>query len=243
MSYGVQLVVWGDYACWTRPEMKAERVSYDVMTPSGARGILEAIYWKPQVRWMVDRIRVLKPIRFANIRRNEVEPHKVPQTKIHKSMRDATSRLSIHADENRQQRAALVLTDVCYGIEAHLELLDPRELDGTTNTEPVAKHLDILRRRLQRGACFHRPYLGCREFAAHFRPAEPEVFQTCPESLKGEKDLGFMLYDMVHDATKDPGWQHTCTEGCEAKFFRARMVDGVMDLSDCLAHTSREYGL
>ncbi|MBF0109520.1 MAG: type I-C CRISPR-associated protein Cas5 [Magnetococcales bacterium] len=247
MNYGVQLVVWGDYACWTRPEMKVERVSYDVMTPSGARGILEAIYWKPQMRWVVDRIRVLRPIRFTNIRRNEVgDPHKVSIPKIKQAMGGGKVHLGITIEDNRQQRAGLILTDVRYGIEAHIEVLDPRERNGDLSAEPVAKHLDTARRRLQQGSCFHRPYLGCREFSAHVRPAQPGEFEAwtneLPEELKGSKDLGFMLHDLVHDARKDQGWRHCCTERCVPRFFRAHMVDGVIDLAACLATPCQEYG-
>ncbi|MBF0602381.1 MAG: type I-C CRISPR-associated protein Cas5 [Nitrospirae bacterium] len=242
MNYGVQLVVWGEYACWTRPEMKVERVSYDVMTPSGARGILEAIYWKPQMRWVVDRIRVLRPIRFTNIRRNEVDPQKVSTAKVRQAMGGGKVQLGIDIEDNRQQRAGLILTDVRYGIEAHVEVLDPTERNGTLSDVPVAKHLDTARRRLQQGSCFHRPYLGCREFPAHFQPVQPGAFEPCPEELNGTKDLGFMLYDLVHDTRKDHGGRHSCTEQCVPRFFRAHMVDGVIDLAACLATPYQEYG-
>src|SRR5690606_32619134 len=129
MTQGVQLLIRGDYACWTRPEMKAERVSYDVMTPSGARGILEAIYWKPQIRWVIDRIRVFNPIRFTNIRRNEVAG-KIPIGNVKTAMKRGGKALALYIDEERQQRASLLLKDVCYGIEARFEVLDATEVDG-----------------------------------------------------------------------------------------------------------------
>ncbi len=108
MAYGVTLKVWGDYACFTRPEMKVERVSYDVMTPSAARGALEAVYWKPAIRWVVDRITVLRPIRFENVRRNELG-HKLPLTNVTKAMKDGTSPVETFIEDDRQQRAAMVL--------------------------------------------------------------------------------------------------------------------------------------
>lgn len=230
MAHGVKLLVHGDYACWTRPEMKAERVSYDVMTPSGARGILEAIYWKPQIRWVIDRIRVFRPIRFTNIRRNEVavegkSGHKISTQKVTALMKGGSGALCIYADDpkNRAQRASLLLKDVCYGIEAHFEILDSRETDGSTNPEPAGKHLDIFNRRVKKGQCFHRPYLGTREFAAHFEPVDE--WPDCPDELKGERDLGFMLYDIDF------------ADGMTPRFFRARMVDGVIDVQQCLQET------
>lgn len=222
MTQGVRLLVSGDYACWTRPEMKAERVSYDVMTPSAARGILEAIYWKPQIRWVVDRIHVLAPIRFTNIRRNEVAS-KIPAGNIKRAMKGGTA-LALYVEEERQQRASLLLTNVRYGIEAHFELIDAKERDGSVTADPSAKHLDQFNRRLRKGQCFHRPYLGCREFAARFGPVDGD-WPDCPVELRGERDLGFMLHDIdfAHDMTP-----------C---FFHARMVDGVIDIAPCLAET------
>jgi len=225
MTQGVQLLVSGDYACWTRPEMKAERVSYDVMTPSGARGILEAIYWKPQIRWVVDKIRVLAPIRFTNIRRNEVA-HKLSTAKVKKAMKGGTEVIALYADDskNRQQRASLLLTNVRYGIEAHFELLDRKERNGAVTAAPAAKHLDQFNRRLKKGQCFHRPYLGCREFAARFEPV-PGDWPECPEELRGDRDLGFMLHDIDF------------ADGMTPRFFRARMTDGVIDVVTCLEQT------
>ena len=146
MAYGVRLKVWGDHACFTRPEMKVERVSYDVMTPSAARGILEAIHWKPAIRWVIDRIHVLKPIRFQSIRRNEVGS-KAPAGKIKTAMnRGSLEGLHLLVDEDRQQRASTVLTKVAYVIEAHFELTDKADAD-----ENEGKHLDIFNRRAARG--------------------------------------------------------------------------------------------
>lgn len=219
MAHGVKLLVRGDYACWTRPEMKAERVSYDVMTPSGARGVLEAIYWKPQIRWVVDKIRVFTPIRFTNIRRNEVAS-KVPTGTVKSAMKGGGQVLALYADDDRQPRASLLLKDVCYGIEAHFDILDSREVGGATNPEPAGKHLDIFNRRLHKGQCFHRPYLGTREFSASFEPVDD--WPDCPDELKGERDLGFMLHDIDFADNMTP------------HFFRARMIDGVVDVRRCL---------
>lgn len=167
MAYGIKLRVWGDYACFTRPEMKVERVSYDVMTPSAARGILEAIHWKPSIRWVIDKIHVQKPIRFDNVRRNEVSS-KVPKPNPANAMRDKKPLYFIVDDgSNRQQRASTLLRDVEYVIEAHFELTDKA---GSEDSE--GKHLDIFNRRAKKGQFFHHPALGCREFPAKFELIE-----------------------------------------------------------------------
>ncbi len=207
MSYGVKLKVWGPYACFTRPEMKVERVSYDVMTPSAARGILEAIYWKPSIAWKVDRIHVLKPIRFDNIRRNELAG-KLPPGTIRKAMNDGISPVETFIEEDRQQRTAMVLRDVSYVIEAHFEFTGHED-----NNE--AKHKEIFERRAGKGQCFHHPYLGCREFPAQFEPVSEDIPRS---ELDGHQDLGWMLHDM--DFEND----------MEAKFFRAQMRNGIIDI-------------
>jgi len=209
MAYGIRLLIWGDYACFTRPEMKVERVSYDVITPSAARGILDAIYWKPAVRWVVDRIHVLKPIRFMNIRRNEVA-RKIPFGNIKRAMTNNSFALEMFIEEDRQQRAAVILRDVSYVIEAHFEHTD--ESDGNDG-----KHLDMFRRRARDGQCFTQPVLGCREFPANFRLLEDDEPLPLSE-LKGTQELGFMLHDI--DFSND----------MQAKFFKAKMVDGVIDV-------------
>jgi len=207
MSYGIKLKVWGDYACFTRPEMKVERVSYDVMTPSAARGILEAIYWKPAITWAVDSIHVFNPIRFDNIRRNELAG-KLPLGTIKKAMNDGVSPVETFIENDRQQRAAMVLRDVSYVIEAHFEFTGSED----NNT---AKHKEIFDRRARKGQCFHHPYLGCREFPAHFELIEGDIPQS---ELVGELDLGWMLHDMDFE------------NNMEAKFFRAEMHNGVIEV-------------
>lgn len=231
MTYGIKLEVWGELAAFNRPEMKVERVSYDAMTPSAARGILEAIYWKPQMRWVIDEIHVLKPIRFTHIRRNEIGS-KIPikgKTGVSAAMRDGRGALAIAVESQRQQRAAMVLRDVRYGILAHLEVVRPDIADGQPLAHPEAKHLEMFRRRATRGQYFHHPYLGVREFPADFEPVDS--FSACHDQLTGERDLGFMLHDIVY--TKNTkGEIVEANQGerltAQSRFFRAVMTDGVI---------------
>lgn len=204
-----RLKVQGENACFTRPEMKVERVSYDVMTPSAARGILEAILWKPAIRWHVTQIDVLKPIRRESVRRNEVGCVMSPRTE------------GIFIEDQRQQRAGLFLRDVAYTIHAYFELT------GKAGPEDaVVKFQEMFLRRAEKGQSFHRPYLGCREFAAHF---EPVLLDTpLPEPIRKSYDFGFMLHDIAHDNTADKGNQHFCTEECIPIFFHAVLENGRM---------------
>lgn len=216
MAFGIKLHCWGEWACFTRPEMKVERVSYDVITPSAARGVVEAIYWKPEIRWHIDRITVLRPIRFTSVRRNEVKD-KIGAGAA-KAMKDGVGNLAFYVDEgdNRQQRATLMLRDVGYIVEARIEILS-----GPDN---IAKHLDQFNRRARKGSCFTRPYFGCREFAADFELLEADsAMPIVDTSLSGERDLGWMLHDIDFSNAK------------QAKFFHAIMRDGVIDVSACMA--------
>lgn len=212
MAYGVKLHVWGDRACFTRPEMKVERVSYDVMTPSAARGILEAIHWKPAIRWAIDAIEVLKPIRFQSIRRNEVGS-RVPTVAVRKAMKAGEVQdLRMVAEENRQQRAATLLIDVAYVIHAHFELT---ERAGPGDSE--AKHLSMFNRRAAGGQCFQQPCLGVREFPANFALLEDgaaPVSELPPDQR--DRDLGWMLLDIDH------------ANDMTSLFFRAALRDGMM---------------
>ena len=210
MGRGVSLRVWGDYACFTRPEMKVERVSYDVMTPSAARGILEAIYWKPAIRWTIKRIQVLKPIKFTNLRRNELA-HKIAKGTVKKVMKNG-GRLEVFIEDDRQQRAAMILKDVDYLIEAEFVFTGPEDNNP-------GKHLDQFNRRAAKGQCYHRPYLGCREFPASFAlcrepPPQPD------SGLAGERDLGWMLWDLDYRNPKN----------IQPRFFRATLVDGRLEV-------------
>jgi CRISPR-associated protein Cas5d len=214
VTHGIRLHVWGERALFSRPEMKVERVSYDVITPSAARGILEAIHWKPAIVWRIERLRVLKPIRFESIRRNEVGST-IPAGRIAAAMRaGSTEGLALHVDEDRQQRAATLLRDVAYVIEARVELTVRGKADPT---ETVAKHLEMARRRAARGQYFHHPYLGTREFACDFALLEGEP-PPPHESLLGKRDLGWMALDIDFAA------------GLAPRFFRAEMQDGVIEV-------------
>lgn len=215
MSIGVRVKVWGNYALFSRPEMKVERCSYDVMTPSAARGILEAIYWHPGMCWKIDRIHVLKPIQFTSIRRNEVKS-KVSANNVLSVYNGAKKELYISSKEDIVQRASLLLKDVEYVIDAHFEMTEK-----ANDTDNPGKFKDIIMRRLKRGECYHTPYFGCREFPVNFCLCEEEV-RGAYEVVE-EKDLGFMLYDMDYS---DP-------ENIQPMFFRAVMRRGILDLRDC----------
>lgn len=210
----VAIEVWGDYACFSRPEMKVERVSYDVMTPSAARGLIESIYWHPGMQWVVDRIHVCKPIRFTNIRRNEVKDT-ISARKVSAVMEKGSGELYLATPESIQQRAAMVLRDVRYVIEAHFEMTEK----AAPGDNP-GKFQDIIKRRLSRGQFYHQPCFGVREFPAHFSACE--TLPPCPEELRGEKDLGWMLLDMDYS---DP-------VNITPMFFRAILRDGVLEVPD-----------
>lgn len=214
MGFGICLETWGDYALFTRPEMKVERVSYDVITPSAARGIIEAIFWKPAIAWKIDRIHVYNPIEFTNIRRNEISS-KIPARSVEAVMKGSAKPLYLNTKEDRQQRASMILKNVRYVIEAHFELTDKA---GETDT--VEKHYNIALRRMRKGQCYHQPYFGCREFPANFKLLEDTV---PPSTLYGEKDLGYMLYDIDYS---EP-------ENIKPIFFRAVMRNGIIDLANC----------
>jgi CRISPR-associated protein Cas5d len=220
MAYGVRLKVWGDYACFTRPEMKVERVSYDVMTPSAARGILEAIYWKPAIVWAIDRIHVLNPIRFENIRRNEVAG-KIPIRNIAAAMKDGASPVETFIEESRQQRATMVLCNVSYVIEAHFVFTGSEDNNA-------AKHKEMFDRRVAKGQCFHNPYLGCREFPAYFESVAGEIPRS---ALEGERDLGWMLHDMDFAAESSES-----SEGDEGKPRRGRKKQETGNRRDIKPH-------
>lgn len=212
MAFGIKLKIWGERACFTRPEMKVERVSYDVITPSAARGILEAIHWKPAIRWVVDSIQVLKPIRFESIRRNEVGG-KLSAASVGKAMKAGrTDSLVAYVEEDRQQRAATILRDVAYVVHAHFELTDKAGPEDN-----IGKHLDTFNRRARKGQYFHAPCLGTREFPASFELLEGNIdLSALPDALRGARDLGWMLHDIDF------------ADGMTPHFFRAQMSDGLI---------------
>jgi CRISPR-associated protein Cas5 subtype I-C len=218
-------LVEGKNACFTRPEMKAERVSYDVMTPSAARGILEAVFWHPGLRWKIDAITVLKEIQFDAIRRNELGS-KIPLQNITSAMKGGEIRPQI-ISEDRQQRATLCLRDVAYVIDAHFDLL-PDKMNASDN---AGKFRECFTRRARKGQCYHRPYLGCREFAASFSLIEEESAR--PESHyanEASRDLGWMLWDLIYKAETDKSGKGIFS--FEPRFFRAEMKRGVIAVPD-----------
>lgn len=199
--------VWGERACFTRPEMKVERVSYDVMTPSAARGVLEAIFWKPQMRWVVERVDVLQPIRKASVRRNEVG-RKASLDSLLTVIAGRPGRLGIDIEDARQQRASMILRHVDYLIHARIALTGKAGPD-----DPIAKYVEIFRRRAASGQCFHRPYLGTREFAAEFALVD----DAPPQPIAEDRELGWMLYDIDYSGP-------TATP----LFFEARLEAGTL---------------
>ena len=213
LDNAVCLRVWGDYACFTRPEMKVERVSYDVMTPSAARGVLEAVLWKPQIVWRVTRIDVLKPIRWASARRNEVASV-ISVDNVKTAMNRGKGALGLYAEEDRRQRAALLLREVDYLIHAQFDLTEQAGSDDT-----LAKYAAMFRRRAEKGQCFNQPYLGCREFSAAF--AWVDLAGSQPEPIVESRDLGWMLYDLEYRGSEPM----PC-------FFRAQLDNGVVRIPD-----------
>lgn len=204
--------VWGSYACFSRPEFKTERTSYDVMTPSAARGLIESIFWHPGMRWIIDKIHVCAPIEFVNIRRNEVED-KLSASRAQTAVKTGEA-IYIATPQSIQQRATMALKNVRYVIEAHFEMTPQ-----AAPSDNPGKFKDIVRRRIEKGRCYSMPYLGTREFPAHFAPCTR--LPPCPASLKGERDLGYMLYDIDYSNPED----------IRPLFFRAVMRDGVISLA------------
>ncbi len=218
------LEVWGDFACFTRPEMKVERVSYDVITPSAARGIFEAILWKPVIKWNVTKIEVLNPIKFTSIKRNEVgKTISLPSEK--QMSGNAPAPDGIYVEDHRQQRSGLCLKDVKYRIHGYFDFFPPENNGQNTHDnmknredESEEKYAAIFERRAKKGQCFHRPYLGTREFACSFKLVDLEREPSNP--IKEDRDFGFMLYDM--DFSRDP-------DSPPPLFFKAVMEKGTIN--------------
>ena len=208
MSSCFCLEVAGPFACFTRPEMKVERVSYDVMTPSAARAVFESILWKPAIRWRVQRIEVLRPIRFINLRRNEVSAV-VSTRNVQQAMAAGSGTLGLYIEDERQQRAGYFLRDVAYRIHADLAL-------APGCTEPLVKYAEMFTRRARKGQCVNQPYLGCREFAADFRLVTADT----PPAIEDTRELGWMLHDLDFSNPVDP----------QPRFFNAKMERGVVQV-------------
>ena len=208
----IKMEVWGDYACFSRIELKIERVSYDVPTPSAARGIIESIFYHPGLKWHIDKVYIMSPIRFTSIRCNEVKS-KISASKI---MKEANGKETSYIDRNKdiEQRATLMLRDVHYVIEAHFEMTD-----RANASDNPGKFQDIIKRRLRKGQAYSQPYLGMRQCTAHFGMWEGGEIPTIPET----RDLGFMIFDMDYSDPND----------IQPMFFRAKLENGVLDLTDC----------
>lgn len=230
---GFCLEVSGPYACFTRPEMKVERVSYDVITPSAARAVFDAILWKPAIRWQVTRIEVLSPIRWISVRRNEIGKVMANTKGLFVDETNSEGKLV-----NRQQRAGLFLRDVRYRLFAEFDFIPPEERGAVYNPVPEylhdqeelevvrqderpAKYAAMFERRARKGQCFNQPYLGCREFSAQFRLVDPHADPATP--ISDTRDLGWMLYDLDHTNAADP----------KPLFFRPQMKNGVIIVPDC----------
>ena len=212
MRKSFALEVAGPFACFTRPEMKVERVSYDVMTPSAARSIFEAILWKPAIRWRVHRIEVLKPIRWINLRRNEVSAV-VSTRNVQQAMAAGTGNLGLYIEDERQQRAGYFLRDVAYRIHAELSLV--------VGNESLVKYTEMFARRANKGQCVNQPYLGCREFAADFSLVGAEdMSEKKRQPIADTRELGWMLHDLDFTHPTDP----------QPRFFNAKMASGVVDV-------------
>ena len=209
----IQLEVWGAYALFSRPELKVERVSYDVPTPSTARGIVESVYYHPGLRWYIDRIHVLNPIRFVSIRRNEVTD-KISGRNVRQAAQGGGQPLYLVTSQKIVQRSSLLLQDVHYVIEAHFEMTDK-----AAPSDNPGKFQDIVIRRMERGQCFHTPYFGCREFPVSFRRWPGGPIPTIDET----RDLGLMLYDFDYS---DPA-------AITPTYFRARLEHGVLNTQNC----------
>lgn len=215
MGYGIKILVEGNYALFTRPELKVERYSYDFITPSAARGILESIYWKPQIKWQVSRIHVLEKPEFTTILRNEVDS-KISDADTKRMMNNSTSAKGyIDTTKSIQQRSSTILKNVKYIIEAEFIMTGK----GSDTDDTPEKHYNVILRRLRNGQYFHKAYLGCREF-----PAKVSILEgDCPRSeLSGEQDYGMMLYDM----------DYTDKQNITPIFFRAKMVNGIVKLTN-----------
>ena len=209
----IQLEVWGPYALFSRPELKVEKVSYDVPTPSAARGMVEAVYFHPGLRWRIDRIHILNPISFTSIRRNEVVS-KISARNVRQAAQGGRQELYLATPQEIVQRSSLLLQDVHYVIEAHFEMTSK-----AAPSDNPGKFQDIVTRRMEKGQCYTTPYLGCREFSASFRRWAGGPIKTIHET----RDLGLMLYD----------FDYTDPQNITPTYFRAKLENGILNVRDC----------
>lgn len=232
MGRGFRIIVEGDFACFTRPEMKVERVSYDVPTPGALEGLIKCIYWKPAIRFVIDKIVVFNPIEFINIRRNEIK-ETVILSKVRQQMRGEAVSPQIYASEARSQRGGMLLKNVKYGIEFHFEMTG---IKSEREDDSEEKHYNILQRRLEKGQAFRQPCLGCREFSvSRIELAKEFDYSRISTELKGDVDLGYMLYKMnftdkglpLNDDWESPRF----SDEADACYYRPHMQDGVIDVA------------
>jgi len=231
MGYGFKIIAEGDFACFTRPEMKVERVSYDVPTPSAIEGLIKCIYWKPAIRFVVDKIVVFNPIEFINVRRNEVK-EKIVLSNVKRQMLNENVSPQIYASEVRTQRASMLLKNVKYGIEFHFELTGLKSENDDDNKE---KHYNILLRRLKNGQFFRQPCFGCREFSSKKIELVDEFdYSLISKELNGDIDLGYMLYGMQFEDGGKPmnnDWDNPkFSDKADAVYYRPHMINGIIDV-------------
>ena len=233
MGFGFKIIVEGDYACFTRPELKVERVSYDVPTPGALEGLLKSIYWKPAIRYVIDKIIVFQDIDFMNIRRNEVKD-KVLLSAVKNQMKGKKADPCIYASESRSQRSAMILKNVKYGVEFHFELTG---LKNDAETDGENKHYNIIKRRLEKGQFFRTPCLGCSEFPVK----RIELVQEFDEHMissrirsMGDVDLGYMTYRVQFADGGKPvngDWENPkFSDRASTIYYRPHMVNGVIDV-------------
>lgn len=230
MGYGFKVMMGGDYALFSRPEMKVERVSYDVPTPGALEGMFKSIYWKPAIRYVIDKIIVFNPIRFVNIRRNEVKD-KLKKNLVKQQMKGGEPTF-IYTSEVRSQRSSMILKDVCYGVEFHFELTGLRSEHENENKE---KHYNIISKRLKKGQCFKQPVFEVREFPVKYIELVDEFpIEKISDELNGDIDMGYMLY---HMRFKDKGipkngkWMKSnFSDEADPVFYRPHMINGIIDV-------------
>lgn len=216
----IRVEVKGDFACFSRPEFKAERVSYDIITPSAARGILEAVFWHPGMKFLINKIFVLSEIAFINIKRNELAS-KVSASNVQKVINGNNGPLYLATSQDIQQRASMLLKNVHYIIEAHFDMTEKANA-----SDNPGKFQEMIKRRLRKGQNYYQPYLGCREFPAEVSLFEGDINSLSLAYANEERDLGFMLYDM----------DYSDKENITPMFFRAILKNGILDLTDCEVH-------